>query len=118
MAGNMRFSRIGGQALNLQVIRPTMAKPAAAAPPPKVAAQVAEARPVASVVNATPILNRQALLFPQARRDEARVLNPAPSERLRPIRVNLFDANYWVATDAFFVQNQPRTFMLSLTADF
>jgi iron complex outermembrane recepter protein len=32
--------------------------------------------------------------------------------------INLFDANYWVATTAFFAQNQPRTFMLSLTADF
>ncbi len=32
--------------------------------------------------------------------------------------INLFDANYWVATTTFFAQNQPRTFMLSLTADF
>lgn len=32
--------------------------------------------------------------------------------------INLFDANYWVATTAFFAQNQPRTFLLSLTADF
>ena len=32
--------------------------------------------------------------------------------------INLFDANYWIATTAFFVQNQPRTFLLSLTADF
>ena len=32
--------------------------------------------------------------------------------------INLFDANYWVATTAFFAQNQPRTLMLSLTADF
>jgi iron complex outermembrane receptor protein len=37
---------------------------------------------------------------------------------LRANVINLFDANYWVATNAFFVQNQPRTFMLSLTADF
>lgn len=89
MAGSMRFSRIGGQALNLQAVRPTIAKPAVAtAPPPRVAPQVAtEARPVAAVVSATPVLNRQARLFPQARLDEARVLNPALSERLRPIRV-------------------------------
>ena len=32
--------------------------------------------------------------------------------------INLFDANYWVATTTFFSQNQPRTFLLSLTADF
>jgi len=32
--------------------------------------------------------------------------------------INLFDANYWVATNAFFAQNQPRTFMLSLSTDF
>jgi iron complex outermembrane recepter protein len=32
--------------------------------------------------------------------------------------INLFDANYWVATTTFFAQNQPRTLMLSLTADF
>jgi len=37
---------------------------------------------------------------------------------LRANVINLFDANYWVATSSFFVQNQPRTFMLSLTADF
>ncbi|WP_395711066.1 hypothetical protein [Reyranella sp.] len=87
MAGNMRFSRIGGQALDLQAVRPTTARPAVAAPPSKLAAPVAEARPVASVVSAAPVLNRQARLFPQARLDEARVLNPALSERLRPIRV-------------------------------
>lgn len=93
MAGNMRFSRIGGQALGLTAARPTIAKPAVVTPPPKVATRaiegrpVAEARPVASVVGAAPVLNRQARLFPQARLDEARVLNPALSERLRPIRV-------------------------------
>jgi iron complex outermembrane receptor protein len=32
--------------------------------------------------------------------------------------INLFDANYWVATTTFFAQSQPRTLMLSLTADF
>lgn len=37
---------------------------------------------------------------------------------LRANVINLFDANYWIATTSFFVQNQPRTFMLSLTADF
>jgi iron complex outermembrane receptor protein len=37
---------------------------------------------------------------------------------LRANVINLFDTNYWVATSSFFVQNQPRTFMLSLTADF
>lgn len=37
---------------------------------------------------------------------------------LRANVTNLFDANYWVATTSFFAQNQPRTFMLSLTADF
>ncbi len=37
---------------------------------------------------------------------------------LRANVINLFDANYWVATTAFFVQNQPRTFMLTLAADF
>ena len=37
---------------------------------------------------------------------------------LRANVINLFDANYWVATSSFFVQNQPRTFMLSLAADF
>ena len=37
---------------------------------------------------------------------------------LRANVINLFDANYWVATSTFFVQNQPRTFMLSLAADF
>lgn len=37
---------------------------------------------------------------------------------LRANVINLFDANYWIATSSFFVQNPPRTFMLSLTADF
>ena len=37
---------------------------------------------------------------------------------LRANVINLFDANYWIATTSFFVQNQPRTLMLSLTADF
>ena len=42
----------------------------------------------------------------------------ASRSALRANVINLFDANYWVATTSFFVQNQPRTFMLSLTADF
>lgn len=37
---------------------------------------------------------------------------------LRANVINLFDNNYWVATSTFFAQNQPRTFLLSLTADF
>lgn len=37
---------------------------------------------------------------------------------LRANVINLFDANYWIATNAFFAQNQPRTFLLSLSADF
>ena len=37
---------------------------------------------------------------------------------LRANVINLFDNNYWLATTSFFVQNQPRTVMLSLTADF
>ncbi len=37
---------------------------------------------------------------------------------LRANVINLFDANYWIATTSFFFQNPPRTFMLSLTADF
>jgi iron complex outermembrane receptor protein len=37
---------------------------------------------------------------------------------LRANVINLFDANYWIATTSFFSQNQPRTFMLSMTADF
>jgi iron complex outermembrane receptor protein len=37
---------------------------------------------------------------------------------LRANVINLFDANYWIATTSFFAQNLPRTFMLALTADF
>jgi iron complex outermembrane receptor protein len=37
---------------------------------------------------------------------------------LRANVINLFDANYWIATTTFFFQNPPRTFLLSLTADF
>ncbi len=37
---------------------------------------------------------------------------------LRANVINLFDANYWIATSTFFFQNPPRTFLLSLTADF
>jgi iron complex outermembrane receptor protein len=37
---------------------------------------------------------------------------------LRANVINLFDANYWIATTSFFFQNPPRTFLLSLTADF
>jgi iron complex outermembrane recepter protein len=37
---------------------------------------------------------------------------------LRANVINLFDANYWMATTSFFAQNLPRTFMLSLAADF
>jgi len=37
---------------------------------------------------------------------------------LRANVINVFDANYWIATTSFFFQNQPRTFLLSLTADF
>jgi iron complex outermembrane receptor protein len=37
---------------------------------------------------------------------------------LRANVINLFDTNYWMATTSFFAQNLPRTFMLSLTADF
>lgn len=37
---------------------------------------------------------------------------------LRANVINVFDANYWIATTSFFFQNPPRTFLLSLTADF
>jgi iron complex outermembrane receptor protein len=37
---------------------------------------------------------------------------------LRANVINLFDANYWIATTSFFFQNPPRTFLLSLAADF
>jgi hypothetical protein len=75
----MRFSRIGGQPIGArQVVQPVAAvRPAVVAAPPKPAA----------AVTTTPVLNRQARLFPQARLDEARVLNPALSDRLGPIRV-------------------------------
>jgi iron complex outermembrane receptor protein len=41
-----------------------------------------------------------------------------PPVTLRAQVNNLFNANYWIATNAFFAQNQPRTLYLTLSADF
>lgn len=46
-----------------------------------------EARPVAEVVKARPVLAREAMLFPTSGLEEARVINPALFEKTRKIRL-------------------------------
>ena len=75
MAFGRQFTPMSGLRLN----RVGLATNPAAAP--------VVARPIEAVVNASVAPTRQARLFPQSRLDEARVLNPALFERLRPIRV-------------------------------
>jgi iron complex outermembrane recepter protein len=41
-----------------------------------------------------------------------------PPVTLRANVTNLFDANYWIATSGWVLQNQPRTFYVSLSVDF
>ncbi|MGV8989550.1 MAG: hypothetical protein ACOH2H_25355 [Cypionkella sp.] len=81
-------------------------------------------RPVADLVGSGPKLSRQAILFPQGRLDQARVLNPEIFDRVRPIRVrpvvedqpdcpaggahdHSTSANYTLAVNRAGAQGQP-----------
>jgi len=44
--------------------------------------------------------------------------NDLPPVTVRANVINLFDANYWISTNAWVLQNPPRTFYVSLTVDF